>query len=153
MTRYRSILALILAMVMTFVVSCSSPTAKTPPTYTAQQIAQIQQFASSVEQLRDKMSILETSIQNRNWTDVGSFIHGPLGEVRRLLSSVTRQLLPDQQQEAKEVAKDLFTSLENIDVAATSGNYRVAVENYQAALKDFDRFLQLVPEPSNSAAS
>ena len=153
MTRYRSILALILAMVMTFVVSCSSPTAKTPPTYTAQQIAQIQQFASSVEQLRDKMSILETSIQNRNWTDVGSFIHGPLGEVRRLLSSVTRQLLPDQQQEAKEVAKDLFTSLENIDVAATSGNYPVAVQNYQAALKDFDRFLQLVPEPSNPAAS
>lgn len=153
MTRYRSILALILAMVMTFVVSCSSPTAKTPPTYTAQQIEQIQPFASSVKQLRDKMSILETSIQNKNWTDVGTFIHGPLGEVRRLLSAVTRQLLPDEQKEAKEVAKDLFTSLENIDVAATSGNYPVAVKNYQAALKDFDRFLELVPEPSNSSAS
>ncbi len=153
MTRYRSILALILAVVMTFVVSCSSPTAKTPPTYTAQQIAQIQQFASSVEQLRDKMPILATSIQNKNWTDVGTFIHGPLGEVRRLLSSTTRQLLPDQQKEASEVAKDLFTRLENIDVAATSGNYQVAVQNYQAALKAFDRFLQLVPQPSNSAAS
>lgn len=153
MTRYRSILALILAVVMTFVVSCSSPTAKTPPTYTAQQIAQIQQFASSVEQLRDKLPILETSIQNRNWTDVGTFIHGPLGEVRRLVSTVTRQLLAQQQQEAKAVADDLFSRLENIDVAATSGNYPVAVKNYQAALKDFDRFLQLVPQPSNSAVS
>ena len=153
MTRYRSILGLILAMVMTLVVSCSSPTAKTPPTYTAQQITQIQQFASSLEQLRDKMSILETSIQNKNWTDVGSFIHGPLGELRRLLSTTTRQLLPNEQKEASEVAKDLFARLENIDLAATSGNYLVAVQNYQAALKDFDRFLQLVPQPSESAAS
>lgn len=153
MARYRSILALVLAMVMTFVVSCSSPTAKTPPTYTAQQIAQIQQFASSVEQLRDKMPILATSIQNKNWTDVGTFIHGPLGELRRLLSSTTRQLLPDEQKEASEVAKDLFTRLENIDLAATKANSQAAVQNYQAALKAFDRFLELVPEPSASAQS
>lgn len=153
MARYRSILALILAMVMTFVVSCSSPTAQKPPTYTVQQIAQIQQFASSLEQLRDKLPTLETSIQNQNWTDVGSFIHGPLGELRRLLSATTRQLLPDDQKEANAVAKDLFTRLENIDIAATKANSQAAVQNYQAALKDFDRFLQLVPEQGNSAAS
>jgi photosystem II protein PsbQ len=148
MKSYRSILALILAMVTTFLVSCGSPTAVKPPTYTAEKIVQIQQLASSVEQLRDKMSILETSIQNQDWTDVGSFIHGPLGEVRRLLSSITRELLPQDQKEASAIAKDLFTRLESIDVASTSRNYQVAAQNYQAALQDFERFLQLVPEQS-----
>jgi photosystem II protein PsbQ len=150
MRSYRSILALILALVTTFLVSCGSPTAKTPPTYTAEKIAQIQQIASTVAALRDKMPILETKIQNQNWTDVGTYIHGPLGEVRRLMSYLTRELLPQDQKAASAAAKDLFQRLENIDVASTKGNYKVAVQNYQAALKDFDDFLQQVPNKANS---
>jgi photosystem II protein PsbQ len=153
MRSYRSILALILAMVTTFLVSCGSPTAVKPPTYSAEQIAQIQQFASTVAALRDKMPILEEKIQNKNWTDVGTYIHGPLGEVRRLMTYFTRELLPTDQKTANAVAKDLFNRLESIDVASTKGNYQAAVENYQAALKDFDQFLQLVPKQKNSAVN
>jgi hypothetical protein len=47
----------------------------------------------------------------------------------------------------------LFQRLENIDVASSKGNYQVAVENYQAALKDFDQFLQQVPRQRDSAVS
>jgi photosystem II protein PsbQ len=153
MKSYRSILALILAMVTTFLVSCGSPTAIKPPTYTAQEIAQIEQLASTVAALRDKMPILEDKIKNRNWTDVGTYIHGPLGEVRRLITYLTRELLPTDQKAASPVAKDLFQRLENIDVASSKGNYQVAVENYQAALKDFDQFLQQVPKQRDSAVS
>lgn len=149
MRRYRSILALLLAVVTTFLVSCGSPTAKAPVTYTAEQIAQIQKLTSTVAALRDKMPILEDKIQNQNWTDVGTYIHGPLGEVRRNVSYTLRELLPQDQEAASAAAKDLFNRLENIDVASTKRNYQVAVENYQAALKDFDEFLQRVPKPSN----
>lgn len=153
MKSYRSILALLLAMLTTFLVSCGSPKLTKAPTYTAEQIEQIQQVASSVAALRDKMPILEDKIQNKNWTDVGTYIHGPLGEVRRLMNYMTRQLLPTDQKAATETTKDLFNRLESIDVAATKGNYELAVQNYQAALKDFDGFLQLAPKPQGSGVS
>lgn len=145
-TTYRSLLAVMLAMVMTFLVSCSSPTATKPPTYTPEKVAQIQKFTTTVTELRDKLPVLDTAIQNGNWTEVGSFIHGPLGELRQKMSYITRELLPQEQKAAREAAKDLFTRLENIDLASSDGNYQKAVYNYRVALKDFDAFLQLIPE-------
>lgn len=135
-----------LAMVMAFLVSCSSPTATKPPTYTPEKIAQIQKYADTVTDLRDKISILETDIQNRDWVEVGSFIHGPLGELRQKMSYITRELLPKDQKAAREAAQDLFTRLESIDLASSSNNYQKALDNYRAALKDLDAFLQLIPE-------
>lgn len=146
MRSYRSILALILALVTTFLISCGSPTAVKPPTYTPEQMAQIQRLASTVAALRDKMPILKQKIQNQNWTDVGTYIHGPLGELRRNVSYLTRELLPKDQKAANEAGKDLFNRLLNIDTASTKGDYQLAVQNYQAALKDFDDLLQSIPK-------
>ncbi|AFZ18251.1 photosystem II protein PsbQ [Allocoleopsis franciscana] len=143
---YRSLLAVMLTLVMTLLVSCSSPTVTKPPTYTPDKIAQIQKYASTVTDLRETMPTLATSIQNRNWTEVGSFIHGPLGELRQKMSYLTRELLPQDQKAAREAAQDLFTRLESIDLATESGNYQKAVDNYRLAIKDFDAFLQLIPE-------
>lgn len=143
---YRSLLAVMLTLVMTFLVSCSSPTATKPPTYTPDKIAQIQTYASTVTALRETMPNLATSIQNRDWTEVGSFIHGPFGELRQKMSYITRELLPQEQKAAKKAAQDLFTRLENIDLATEKGNYQKAVDNYRLAIKDFDAFLQLIPE-------
>jgi hypothetical protein len=50
-------------------------------------------------------------------------------------------------------ATDLFNRLQNIDVAASKGNYQSAVQSYQAAMKDFDDILQLVPKQKGSAVS
>jgi photosystem II protein PsbQ len=135
-------------MVTTFLVSCSSPQVAKPPTYSAQQIEQIQKTASNLAALRDKMPILQDKIFQKNWTDVSTYIHGPLGELRRTVSYLTRQLLPKDQNAVKEVAKDLFESFEKIDVAASKNNYQVAVENYREAVKDLDQFLQAIPKQS-----
>ncbi len=143
---YRSLLAVMLTLVMTLLASCSSPTVTKPPTYTPDKIAQIQKYASTVTALRETMPSLATSIQNRDWTEVGSFIHGPFGELRQKMSYITRELLPQEQKAAKEAAQDLFTRLENIDLATEKGNYQKAVDNYRLAIKDFDAFLQLIPE-------
>jgi photosystem II protein PsbQ len=151
MRSYRSILALILAVVTTFLVSCGSPTAKTPPTYSSEQIVQIQKFAADVAELRDKMTTLETKIQQRNWTDVGTYIHGPLGELRQKLSYLTRELLPQERKAAAEASKDLFSRLQNLNMAAEDGDYAKAVENYRAAVKEFDQFLRLIPGQKGSA--
>lgn len=145
MRSYRSILALILAVVTTFLVSCSSPTAKAPATYSSEQIVQIQKYVADVAELRDKMPELATKIQSRNWVDIGTYIHGPLGELRQKVSYLTRELLPQEKKAVTEVSKDLFTRLQNLDMAAADNNYQKAVENYRSALNDLEQILQLAP--------
>lgn len=145
MTRYRSILASILALVMVFVVSCASPQASVPPVYSPSQLELIQEYKAEILQLRDRMSELQNLIVNREWINVGTFIHGPLGELRREMSYLTRNLDPKQQKQARELSKEVFTHFEAIDAAAAEANYPVAVENYGEAVKDLDAFLNLVP--------
>ena len=153
MARYRSILSLILAIVATFLVSCGSPTvAKVPPTYTAAQVEQIQQYVPDIVALRDRMSEIPTFIKRSDWIDVSNFIHGPLGELRLKMTYVTRNLLPKDQQTAREATRDLFDHLVKIEQAAQEGNSQRAVLNYREAVADIDTFLQVVPQPTTEQA-
>lgn len=146
MARYRSILGLILALVTVCVVSCSSPTTTKTAAYTTTQLEQIQGYADGLTAVRDRLPELATLIQNRKWNDVGSFIHGPLGELRIQMSTLSRSLLPDAQSTALETAKNVFGHLNQLDQAAKDESYERAIRQYAEALKDFDAFLQLVPQ-------
>lgn len=145
MARYRSILASILAFIMVFVVSCASPQAAQPPAYSPTQLEIIGQYKGDVLNLRDRMKELEQLIVNRDWVNVGSFIHGPLGDLRRDMGYITRNLDSRSQKAAKELSQDVFVHLEAIDAAAEQGNYSLAVEQYGEAIKDFDTFLSQLP--------
>ena len=147
MVRYRSILSLILALVATFLVSCGSPTdAKVPQTYTTAQVEQIQEYVPSILALRDRMKEIPSMIQRRDWIDLSDFIHGPLGELRLKMTYVTRNLLPKDQEGARETTRKLFDDLVKIYQAAEQSDPKKALLNYQDALKDLDAFLKYVPE-------
>jgi len=147
MARYRSILALILAVGATFMVSFSSLAATSKAaTYTPAQIEQIQRYVPAIEEQRDRLQKLQTFIQKKNWVDVGTYIHGPLGQLRQDMNSLARTLSPEDQKTAREATKDLYGALVRIDQVAKEGNYQQAVSNYRLATKAFDTFLQLVPK-------
>lgn len=146
MKRYKSILASILAVVMVFLVSCGSPTPTKPPTYSPETLEQISSYESELLALRDRMTELSDLIGERNWVDVSNLIHGPLGDLRRDMSYVSRLLLlPSEQKTAFAGAREVFRHLEAIDRAAEEQNYLLAEDNYGEALKDFDEFLTLLP--------
>ena len=145
MRHYRSILALALAFVTAFLVSCSSPNSTKTQTYSSTQIEQIQTYASGITKIRSRMPELATLIENREWINVRNFIHGPLGELRVRMGNLARNLLPNAQAQARQSAQDIFTHLEEIDEAAQNNDYRQAIRNYAEAIKDFDAFFQLVP--------
>jgi hypothetical protein len=65
------------------------------------------------------------------------------------MTYVTRNLLLKDQDQAREVTRDLFDHLVKIYQAAEQGNAQKATLNYQEALSDIDTFLQLVPQPSS----
>lgn len=146
MTRPRSIFALMMAFLMAFLVSCSSVEAKVPTTYTAAQIQQIQRYVPTLTELRSRMDNLGTLIQKRNWVDTRTYIHGPLGDLRNTMKTVSASLLPKSQQQAVDLTKSLFADLVNIDLAAKDLDYAKVTASYQKAVNDFDSFLQLIPK-------
>ena len=146
MTRPRSIFALMMAFLMAFLVSCSSVEAKVPTTYTAGQIQQIQRYVPTLTEFRSRMDNLGTLIQKRNWVDTRTYIHGPLGDLRNTMKTVSASLLPKSQQQAVDLTKSLFTELVNIDLAAKDLDYAKVTASYQKAVNDFDTFLQLIPK-------
>jgi photosystem II protein PsbQ len=146
MTRPRSIFALMMAFLMAFLVSCSSVEAKVPTTYTTAQIQQIQRYVPTLTEFRSRMDKLGTLIQQRNWVDTRTYIHGPLGDLRNTMKTVSASLLPKSQQQAVDLTKSLFTDLVNIDLAAKDLDYAKVTASYQKAVNDFDSFLQLIPK-------
>ena len=146
MTRTRSIFALMMAFLMAFLVSCSSVEAKVPTTYTTAQIQQIQRYVPTLTEFRSRMDKLGTLIQQRNWVDTRTYIHGPLGDLRNTMKTVSASLLPKSQQQAVDLTKSLFTDLVNIDLAAKDLDYAKVTASYQKAVNDFDSFLQLIPK-------
>lgn len=146
MLRFRSVLALILAAVTTLLVSCSSPTPVAKgPIYSADQLAQIQHYSEEVASLRDRLIELPPLVQKQQWTDVESFIHGPLGELRARMSRLARSLEPKAQAPALDSAKEVFKHLNLIDEAAQSRDTIKALRNYNETLRDFEAFFKLIP--------
>jgi photosystem II protein PsbQ len=145
MAKLRSLLGLLLAAIAIFVVGCGGGNVAPPTTYSADQIAQIQIYAPRVTELRDRFPELEGYIQTKDWVNIRSFIHGPMGELRARLGRVAARLLPQQAAQAKALADDLAVHLERLDAAAADFNQIEAGKQYRLALDDFDAFLDLVP--------
>lgn len=148
MASLRSILSVILVLVATFLVSCSSPSAKIPTTYSPEKIAQIQVYAAPVEEAREAMSTLQQFIQEENWVNTRTFIHGPLGGLRKSMSILNNSLLKKDQPKATELAKEIFGHFERLDAAAQDRSSTRVENQYREALKDLDAYLDLVPKAS-----
>lgn len=147
---FRSFLSLILVLVTTLLVSCSSaPKAKIPTIYTPEKIAQLEEYRTPIASAREKMDTLKDLIQAENWVDTRTFIHGPFGELRQDMAIVNRKLLPKDQPTSRNLARELFGHFERIDAAAKERNGAIARDEYVKALEDFDAYLDLVPS-SNS---
>jgi photosystem II protein PsbQ len=146
MSLLRPLISLLLVCVAVLLVSCSDGFQVKAPTYSDAQLAKIQLASKGVATLESRLSELSDLIDQKDWNNVRSFIHGPLGELRTRMVGVARELLPAQRQQALEVGKEIFVHLNKIDAAAADNNQQLAASNYSEALKDFAAFDQLLPE-------
>jgi photosystem II protein PsbQ len=146
MSLFRPLISMLLICVAVLVVSCSDGSQVKAPTYSAAQLTQIQATTKNITALRDRLPELATLIQERDWNNVKSFIHGPLGEIRTRMSGLSRELLPGSKEQALAVSKEIFVHLNKIDEAAGNNDYKTAIRNYGEALKDFASFEKLIPQ-------
>lgn len=148
---FRSILPLILVLVTTLLVSCGSPSASAPPTYTAEKLQQIKTYRIPVDIAQNRLSELGKFISEEDWVDTQTFIHGPLGLIRRDMTYLSNALLPEDKEQAKDLAKGIFKHLEEIDAAAKDDNYQTAIDRYKEVVSDFDVYLELIPNTEGAA--
>jgi photosystem II protein PsbQ len=129
-----------------FVVSCGDGSQAKAPTYSAAQLAQIQTTTKNVTALTDRLPELSAMIQKRDWNNVKSFIHGPLGDIRILMSALSRELLPGTKEKALATSKEIFVHFNKIDEAAGNNDYPGAIRNYGEAIKDITTLFSLAPK-------
>ena len=147
MVRQRSILSLIFVLLATFLISCNSPTIATvPPSYTAAEVAKIQEYVPGIQMVRDRSPELQNLITTGEWVKVGNFINGPMTEARLNMTYIIPNLAKQNQAQARQISKDLLNDLVKIDQAAATCNTSLALNKYQEVFADIDKFLELVPE-------
>jgi photosystem II protein PsbQ len=145
MGRFRPLLGILLAIAATCLVACGGPAAKIPTTYTPAILQQVELYTPAVAALRDRFPELEGYIQTKDWGNVQSFIHGPMGEMRTRVNRLANSLLTKDKPQAQAIAQELYTHLERLDEAAATNQQVIAGQEYRNALDDFDSFLSLVP--------
>lgn len=143
---FRPILSLILVLATTILVSCGSPTASAPPTYTPDKLQKIKIYRIPLDVARQRIPELGQYIDQEDWVNADSFLHGPLGLIRRDLTYLSNALLPDEQEQALEMAKDIFGHIQNIDVAVDDHDYQVAIAQYKEMVSDLDAYSSLIPK-------
>jgi photosystem II protein PsbQ len=154
MSFFRPLISLLLVCVAVLVVSCSDGSQVKPPTYSDAQLAKIQLASKNISSLEGRLPELAESIEQQDWNNIRSFIHGPLGDLRTRMVGLSRELLPAQRDRALAASKEIFVHLNKIDEAAANNNQELASFNYSEALKDFAAFDGLLPEfPQDTAAS
>ncbi|PZV09293.1 MAG: photosystem II protein PsbQ [Leptolyngbya sp.] len=149
MVKIRAIVSAALALLMVLMMGVGRVEAakvKKPLTYTPDQLEQIQEYATDLQAMRDRLPELGALVEQKDWTFARNFIHGPLGELRVKMQNVSRNLLADAQPGARKLAKDVFNDLIALDLAAQTSKAAVAQREYSTVIKDFDAFLALVPE-------
>jgi photosystem II protein PsbQ len=151
MSKYRSFLAAALAVVMvlfvTFVSPAEAKSKSRAQVYTADQITEIQGYAGEVNMMRDRITTdLKALVDKEDWVFTRNFIHGPLGELRLKMLTIARDLFPDAQAKARDLAKDAFTALANLDKAAADKDSRALSRSFKDLVKSLNEFDALLPQ-------
>ncbi|MBE9032164.1 photosystem II protein PsbQ [filamentous cyanobacterium LEGE 11480] len=149
MSKYRSIVALAMAFVMTLFVAFASPAeartkAKKAPSYTAEQIESIQSYVTDIDMMRGRLTELGDLIDQEDWIFARNFIHGPLGELRFKMLGIARELSPDASKEARSQISDVFNQLNLIDRAAADKNGQAARKAFNTMNAGIEGFLDFV---------
>jgi photosystem II protein PsbQ len=99
---------------------------------------------SKLETLRDRFDRLEKFVYSQNWNDIITYIHGPLGEIRRDLRMLTIGLEKTKKEAVTNAATNLFKNLVKMDTAAKERNSTVVETAFKNSLKELESIIDLV---------
>ena len=152
----RSIMGVFLVAIATLLVSCGGGKVAAPPTYTADQLAQIAIYANRIQTSKDRLPELAGYIRSDNWANIDNFIHGPLGELRTRMNRLAYLLLQEDKTQALALSEEISEDLEAMSAGVRGFDSNRTNEAYIRFAKDLSTFLNIVPEeafPEEDTAS
>lgn len=150
-TRYRVFFTCVVAALMMLLVGCSSANEAPPPVYSPEQINLIQEYTSDLKDLRARIDELPGLIEDEDWSDVKNLIHGPLGELRFKMLNIARNLSPNLESRARDISKDVFNNLVEIDASAQVQSSAKSFEGYNKLVKNYEKFLDIIPSEATAS--
>lgn len=147
MHRFSRLLTVLLTLVAVVVVGCGGPAkqAAPPPTYTTAQLERVQQYVPNILDNHSRMSDLESAVQTENWQEAEAVMGGPLTQMLLDMNNLSRNLLPQDQRQARELTRSFFEDLVGIKEAGELDNLAQAQRSYGEAVRDFNQFMELLP--------
>ncbi|MBW4650703.1 MAG: hypothetical protein KME06_18735 [Kastovskya adunca ATA6-11-RM4] len=149
MTRLKTIVSGILVFFAVVCLTCNSALAdhvQYEPTATAYQKRQMQEIVPTIIQKGDRLPELQQLIASQQWQNVDPLIHGDLDELRSSMSEVTQLFPPKDQVQVRNTATRFFQHLDGVEQATENQDSSQAGQEYQAALEEFDTFLDYVSQ-------
>ncbi len=71
-----------------------------------------------ISKIQAEVEHLQELVDNQEWVNVRSYIHGPMGMTRKELASLALGVTGEQQKQIQKANRQVLTSLEKIDAAA-----------------------------------
>ena len=142
----RSLMGIFLVAIATLLVSCGSGgKVAAPPTYSADQLAQISIYSGRIQTSKNRLPELAGYIRDENWANVDNFIHGPLGELRTRMKRLAYLLLTEDKSQALKLSDKISDDLDDMSAAVKVFDGNRTNETYIRFAKDLSTFLDLIP--------
>jgi photosystem II protein PsbQ len=107
-------------------------------------------YAGRITQLSDRLAVLQEYVDSNNWVNIRTYIHGPLGEVRRDIAYLTRGLTGSAKQKASTLGKVIADDLVKLDFAAKNTDAKAVQSAFLQVTQHFDQLLALLPKSPKS---
>ncbi len=96
---------------------------------------------SKLDALVAKIDRLENYVYDNNWQEIRTYIRGPLGEVRREIALLQRELNGKQRSALKMSASQFFNDLIALDFAALEQNSDRTEAAFKTLRNDLNKML------------
>lgn len=96
---------------------------------------------SKLDALVAKIDRLENYVYDNNWQDIRTYIRGPLGEVRREIALLQRDLSGKQRSALKASSSQFFNDLIALDFAALDQNPDRTEAAFKTLRSDLNKML------------
>lgn len=107
-------------------------------------------YAARISKLSDRLEVLQKYVDSNNWNNIRTYIHGPLGEVRRDIAYLAQGLQGTAKQSAKALGKAIADDLVKLDFAAKNTDAAAVQSAFLQVTQHFDQLLALLPQSPKS---
>lgn len=141
---YRSVLVIALVVATWLMLSLGlSEVSALESNSLARNASPAQQYAMKLTPLQSQLLELQALIEKERWSEVQSFLRGPLGDLEVRLRFLKNSFTTSQKVEASKKIESISKSLTRLDASAAVGNQQRSLKAAEALMDTFDEILSL----------